>query len=493
MNFFCSSVEQAINISRREKKPLLVFISDGTTTSTKYLDKYMCTGTAGELSTPEVLNRDYVCLKLLQGTAEFEFFHQLFSDVVVPSFYILCEGKVLDIITNSVEPKDFHTRILHIAARNRIVMSKLSTGASHQTSDESHLINGESQVTENNADMMKSVKVCECTRKREYEVRDERDMDEQLNQTTYLQHTNKIGGKKSSELRSESSREICTLSIKLLDGQSVVNKFAATSTLAEVREWLNNQSTFQVLPSKSSSLPSFAHSSVLEPSGFVFYHPGITRKTYTDEMELLTLHSLNLCPRSAIILKPTYDESSFVAYRLSKSPSRMLASLGGSFANLVHALYSFFDYSVDNHILGGYELKECDEDQLKSPCDSGLKATKDFDLPRKDVVISSTPIVSLDSHEKEPSLANIDSLEDKYSYAYENLATDSGSISSEVNCVDVSTKPNSLNASAVPSVTDIETLHHESLKAKEVREGHMKEHFKFSNKRKEQDEDDKGF
>ena len=46
-------------------------------------------------------------LKLTQNTVEFGYFSQLFKDLIVPSFYIVNEGKIEAVISNDTTKEEF--------------------------------------------------------------------------------------------------------------------------------------------------------------------------------------------------------------------------------------------------------------------------------------------------------------------------------------------------------------------------------------------------
>lgn len=143
---------------------------------------------------------------------------------------------------------------------------------------------------------------------------------------------------KSSQLTS-SKFDKCSLAIKLFDGSTLVKDFASDQNLNDVRSWLDVET--DIIPD-TSSLPSFASNT--GPNHYVFHRPTIPRATFTDEQEFIKLSDLDLCPRSALILKPIYME---IASAYPTEKNGILKSIYGGLSSFTNALQMFFDYGVD--------------------------------------------------------------------------------------------------------------------------------------------------
>ena len=82
-------------------------------------------------------------------------------------------------------------------------------------------------------------------------------------------------------------------------------EFKSQDTLIDVRKWLDSE--VEIIP-PAKSMPSFATTAYPYPTGYAFHRPALPRVTYLEEQESNTLANLDLTPRSALILKPTYNE-----------------------------------------------------------------------------------------------------------------------------------------------------------------------------------------
>ncbi|CAG8452236.1 10855_t:CDS:10 [Paraglomus occultum] len=80
------------------------------------------------------------------------------------------------------------------------------------------------------------------------------------------------------------SYEHCVLNIRLLDGDTIRNKFGTSTTLLDVTKWVEENRTDGAAPF-----------SLIQPFP---YHQ------FTAEEKLLTLYDLNLCPNATLVCKP---------------------------------------------------------------------------------------------------------------------------------------------------------------------------------------------
>lgn len=135
-----------------------------------------------------------------------------------------------------------------------------------------------------------------------------------------------------------SSTLSCFLSIKLFDGSTMKHEFKAEDTLSDVRKWLDSEVEI-IRP--ASSMPSFATSAYLHPTGYVFHRPVLPRVTYLEEQESVSLKDLELTPRSALILKPIYDEADANTPNASGERTGFFRSIVSGVGKVGSALYSF--------------------------------------------------------------------------------------------------------------------------------------------------------
>lgn len=100
---FTTSVEQAVSSTISEQKALFVYLVTSTYTENTdtFLPKFI------DDQTTAIIKSNFILLKLTQNTVEFGYFSQLFKDLIVPSFYIVNEGKIEAVISNDTTKEEF--------------------------------------------------------------------------------------------------------------------------------------------------------------------------------------------------------------------------------------------------------------------------------------------------------------------------------------------------------------------------------------------------
>lgn len=131
------------------------------------------------------------------------------------------------------------------------------------------------------------------------------------------------------------------LSIRLLTGETVQGSFDPNTTLKAVGRWLESEHGVLLTSGKENS--QNYNSGLPDPLRYAFFCPG-TRVTFCEGQEFCQLKSLGLSPRLALILKPEYDVRALEAHANYST----LAAARSKFAAMLLALYSFFDYGVDD-------------------------------------------------------------------------------------------------------------------------------------------------
>lgn len=140
-------------------------------------------------------------------------------------------------------------------------------------------------------------------------------------------------------------KEKCVLSIRLMEGGSAKAHFNTTDCLMDVKRWLQQELKLLLVPEDDVSNSRYTNIGHFEPSRYAFFYPA-TRKTFSEAQEFLKLKDLGLCPRLALILRPDYDENAMKAAR--EAENKPFNKLIASTTNVLQALYSFFDYGVDD-------------------------------------------------------------------------------------------------------------------------------------------------
>ncbi|KAF7583987.1 hypothetical protein FOB63_000059 [Clavispora lusitaniae] len=133
------------------------------------------------------------------------------------------------------------------------------------------------------------------------------------------------------------------LSIRLLNGETVHGEFDANHSLKHVSRWLKSEKGVHLSPQDGETMPSYVHRGLPKPSRYAFFCPG-TRVTFSEGQEFCRLKALGLGPRSVLILKPEYDTQALEA----EANYGTLKAIRSKASSMLHALYSFFDYGVDD-------------------------------------------------------------------------------------------------------------------------------------------------
>ncbi|CAK7890964.1 hypothetical protein CAAN3_01S03004 [[Candida] anglica] len=371
-DLFGSSVNQAVQISLAEGKPLLAFLTNDQEISSEFIKKFLYSDSSVNEEIIHKLKTNFVCIKLLEGTTDFEFFKQIFPNLEVPSFYVVEKGKLLDVLTYECNPAEFETRIdAFIRSESSspippLVEDDVATSPSPSTTQPigSFGINNSTSThsIDNNSPSllqhqkkyrnMRNEQQLESQRIRnllnsDVKEREAKKREEEI--AKEYREKLKNQGKDLKNPTTNNKKDICVLSIKLLDGKSLVHEFTPLQTLNHVREWLDMETNNSIIPDDSASMPSFATSSSPMPTHYVFYRPVLPRITYTDEQEFLSLKELELCPRSALILKPIYEDiSATKAYPNGRTPGGIYRWIYENLIRVGNALYSFFDYGVEH-------------------------------------------------------------------------------------------------------------------------------------------------
>lgn len=188
----------------------------------------------------------------------------------------------------------------------------------------------------------------------------------------------------------------------MFDGSNIKHDFGADKTLNDVRSWLDKETE---IIRDTDSIPSFATNT--GPNHYVFHRPSLPRTTFTDDQEFKKLSELDLCPRSALILKPIFNEtlSSF-----PKEKGGIWKSVGGAMSKVGNAVYSFFDYGVDDphHYQEGYESDGYDESRIGRPTNEGRSTAIDETLTEETISEVTAPLMSINENRSVSSLINVD-------------------------------------------------------------------------------------
>lgn len=364
---FGSSVQEAVQSSLESNKPLFILLSKEDDVSKAFIKKFLFKEENVDEGVLQVIKDRYICLKLVDQTNEMGYFREIFKKVILPSFYIVQRGQLLHMITEAMTQEEFHNKLNYnptgtlavpatvgSSSLNRLTRTSRTLSEDGNTPKKQRLVSASPPLGDRSADTKLKNKVlrknmeAETERIRALLKSDQKERDS-LKKERSLQKEAKLDTEEKPKQQRNS--DICLLSIRLFNGKALKQDFKSTQTLNDVRSWLDTETNEEII-TNTSSMPSFAHSLIPQPTRYAFHRPSLPRITYSDEQEFKTLVDLELCPRSVLILKPIYDEKGFSnSYPDGKTANQSIfSSMGSALSKVGNALYSFFDYGVDNEV-----------------------------------------------------------------------------------------------------------------------------------------------
>lgn len=421
---FSPSAETAVHSSLSQQKPLIVFLTPEGDTGDTYVARYLV-GSSEEATAQLVadIKQKYVCLSLTENSGDFNSFRQIFPALTVPSIVIVKEGKLLDVFNGDVPvdlfldavkryapiqppvavapvPTDIH---LPAASSTSSQPSSLSSSATASASisgvstttatPEPHDIS----VTRHRQEVLRARKQ---ERDRLNNVRHQLDLDRKERESLKREKENLKAAKSNPGVRRpRKSYDECMLSIKLLDGTTLRNEFQALDNLEVVRKWVDEQ---EEIVTQDEFMPSFAKSTVPQIIHYTFFAPSLPGHTFSVEQEKELLQSLGLCPRSALFLKPVYGHPE--SPQPAQSGSAVLKTVKKSLSLLGHALYSFFDYGVEDARNSEHEYNELEG---QGNAEESLNLVSDTDDHSERLSRTPTPFMTIKSHPSSSSLYNL--------------------------------------------------------------------------------------
>lgn len=452
-SIFHSSVREAVQLTVQNNKPLFVFLAlPDSITNESFLNKFV---TKDAVS---LLQNSTVPLKLIQGSVEFGYFEQLFQNLIVPSFYVVLQGKLKAVITNDFAREDFDKCIAELLSLNgdsttsiafasATSLNQAASSSSHnpptarpteeensptllpnaaplntQTSQTSSL----TVLDDHEQSVMRHRKIVAQQRKEKMaekqRIRDLLEADKRERQSKEKAEKERVDDARrpSQSLAKKNDHTNCLLAIKLFDGSTIKHDFKLDDTLITVRTYLDEE--VKIIPS-TSSMPSFA--STTYPTGYSFHRPTLPRITYSEEQESQSLLELDLTPRSILILKPTYNQTNSSNAAPGNEKVGILQSVYNFVAGIGRALYSFFDYGVDDvqrQVSLDQPLAPRQEEEvidLHQPIAAGILSVGDRGLSssllnierdERDVLIA-TPVESRASSPR-PALSRVQTIHD---------------------------------------------------------------------------------
>lgn len=423
---FISTVETAVSTSVAQNKPLIVFNTDSSEESNKWVNSLISDDIL------HLISEKAVALKLVKDSTQFALFEQIFPNVIVPSFYCIKVAAILDIIHGELDKETFDDRIKKVLiggdsgssqGQNSLEASTTqvdtlqpepsqilsqsqsrdlpSSRDSSQTPSASQVSTEQPQRRDyspnatgdsrnrSQANAKRDYKtlkeeVAELSAKKykEEQLKKKQIEKEERERVRRLVQADKEERRLNDRLRQEererqrrlSSEEegheevkideiinenhklknnvrdrrpsttlVCALLIRLLDGSSLRHEFKSTDSLTDVRKWIDENRTDSDDP--------------------YCFHRTIPRITFGVTDEERTLESLELTPRSALILKPfnTYAN----AYSTTGKSYHRLPQGSGFFSKVFGGLTSFWYGNQGDRTLNSQNYEHRDNDTIE--------------------------------------------------------------------------------------------------------------------------------
>ncbi|CAB4253271.1 similar to Saccharomyces cerevisiae YJL048C UBX6 UBX (ubiquitin regulatory X) domain-containing protein that interacts with Cdc48p [Maudiozyma barnettii] len=279
-NLFLDSVEEAVSESLKSNRTLVVYNSNQ---SDDWLNKWF----QADDSNVSHLKGAAVWLKLVKGTAQFQYFEQVFPNVVVPSVYLVLNGKIKTILQGDATHIMWGLLLqsLGIVAGSipnheepkPEVKKKPSETFRESVQEISQQVYHDEVVKERKADREERERILKLL---------EADKEERKAAETHSQvmDSEPVEVRDNIKDRTRLHTANCTLQIRLTNSETLTRTFKSNDILNEVRTWVDVNRTDGDHP--------------------YAFHRNIPRMTFSDSDEMKTLEELELTPRSALILKP---------------------------------------------------------------------------------------------------------------------------------------------------------------------------------------------
>lgn len=313
-------VSCAVSKSISTKRPLFVY---STAADDCLVDKFLSPLGTPDTSVINQLFHGFVCLKIAQNLDGFRHFQHIYPAATAPSFTVVDGGKIQGVVTLKLTAAHFAALIEKHAADLQPPSVK------RPTSVEKHKSAFVQQQSEEKAERQRLRALIDA---------DRREMRAATN------HHGASSVSSRAPPHASVSADKYMLSVRLLDGSNMRGEFDAHSTLMDVKRWIEAEHDIDLTSSDPGLLGMVTKPGFPEPSRIALYAPG-TNVTYSAAQELCRLQDLDLCSRLALILKPEYDDLS--ALHAPTEPT-VLTQASAKVSTMLLALYSFFDYGVDD-------------------------------------------------------------------------------------------------------------------------------------------------
>ncbi|CAI4056127.1 Ubx7p SKDI_02G3810 [Saccharomyces kudriavzevii IFO 1802] len=297
---FRDSVGEAVNDSIKQGVVMAVY-------TTAQDDQWLQSWFKEDDVALDVLAEHSIWLKLVKGSEQFQLFEQVFPNVVVPSIYLIRAGNI-ELIIQGKDDRHWEKLLACLGIENKKIGETLSKETKSDLAKEVSSSkdirkkkNARERIAETTLEIqrreqLKQRKLAEEERERIIRlVRADRAERKALDET----HHRTLDDDKPLDVH-DNIKDVqklhsskCMLQIRMTDGRTLKHEFNSSETLNDVRRWVDENRTDGDCPYS--------------------FHRSIPRMTFKDSHELKTLETLELTPRSALLLKPLESPNSKLA------------------------------------------------------------------------------------------------------------------------------------------------------------------------------------
>lgn len=271
---FISSVEDAVSLSLSLHKCLVVY---NALNEDSWLNSWLKHDSLLQLKDKAVW------LKLQRSTDQFKYFEQLFPSVVVPSVYVIKDGKIVTVIQGNGANVAQLANALGCPIQTEDTAQKSFKDQIAETTQRRHLEEMKKQKQMAREERERILKLVRADRAERKAMEGRPSSEESV---TFDVHDNIKDVKKLHVNK-------CVLMLRLTNSNTLTCQFDSKQTLNDVRKWVDEHRTDGDCP--------------------YAFHRSIPRVTFAESDELKTLETLELLPRSVLLLKPLQTSYTNVA------------------------------------------------------------------------------------------------------------------------------------------------------------------------------------
>lgn len=279
-DLFISSVEEAVSLSLSSQKCLVVY--NALDDEDSWLDTWLKSDSLLELKDQAIW------LKLKRSSEQFKYFEQLFPSVVVPSIYVIKDGKIVTIIQGNQASTKQLADALGVSLMPHVTDQRSFKDQVEETTQRKHLeeVRKQKQIAKEEKERILKLVKADRAERRAFE-----------NRPSSEDNTNSEVHDNIKDMKRLHAKT-CVLMIRLTNSSTLTSQFDSQQSLNDVRKWVDEHRT--------------------DGDCLYAFHRSIPRVTFAESDELKSLEALELLPRSVLLLKPL--ENSFTNVAEARGP-----------------------------------------------------------------------------------------------------------------------------------------------------------------------------